>query len=201
MFISFRLAGCLRMLVLLVCLAVVPGIVLGQDVPREEAEEREMRQRSERLEREEGESQRPLDLGEQEGQYLEKAELRRMNHRWEEERARDHREEQTRQASQEREHRQRMLEAQRLDFEIHKLHRERVATQAHIANDAVLAAAFALERLPEIVPHEQERREVLNDLLDATQNVAVRRLIRMKLLEIPTDRREESLEVIRGLLD
>lgn len=166
----------------------------AQDFPRREAREGEDRDRPDREREMERREERERDEFRREQERINQSRPRI------DERMREL--EQQRHEHMEREHHRMMLEGHRLDFEMHKLHMERISTQAHIANDAVLTAAFALERLPELVPNAKERREVLEDFLEASQNIAVQRLIRMKLLELPVEgrEREEALEIIEGLI-
>ncbi|PQO31121.1 hypothetical protein C5Y96_12245 [Blastopirellula marina] len=171
---TFRVPAFLFLCTGLLIPAIMPATVDAQDFPRREERERdEFRREQERV----NQSRPRID-----------------------ERMREL--EQQRHEQMEREHHRMMLEGHRLDFEMHKLHLERISAQAHIANDAVLSAAFALERLPELIPNVKERREVLEDFLEASQNIAVQRLIRMKLLELPAEGRdrEEALEILGGLI-
>ena len=187
-----------------ILVTLTESAAVAQEFPREERREIEDRERQER--------EREMDRREQR-----ERELREREENWRErdlfsddvDRLRPHigeraeAFEQRRREMMEREHHRSMLEGHRLDFEMHKLHMERVATQARIADDAVLSAAFALERLPELVPDGKQRREILGDFLDRSKNPAVKRLIRMKLLEIPAEgrEREEQLEVIESLIE
>lgn len=213
MLILFRTSACLPILASLFVSGLMLETAYGQFDPRVEAEQRERREIERREERERDElrremerqreelrreAERPLDLGEDDGKFLERVELYRVGGGERLEVMEPRRREEM-----EREHHRRMLEGHRLDFEMHKLHMERVATQARIANDPVLSAAFALERLPELVPNEKERREVLEDFLDASKNPAVKRLIRMKMLELPAEgrEREELIEVIESFIE
>lgn len=200
MMVSIRMSVGLLSLTGLLIPAVMPYTADAQEIPRLEARELEQR---ERAEREREEFRRDVER--------ERDEMRREAERRAEEFDRPRPRggemaeafEQQRREQMEREHHRMMLEGHRLDFEMHKLHMERVATQARIASDPVLSAAFALERLPELVPNERERREVLEDFLDASQNPAIKRLIRMKLLELPAEglEREELIEVIESLIE
>ncbi|WDI44500.1 hypothetical protein [Bremerella sp. P1] len=211
MMVSIRMSVGLLSLTGLLIPAVMPSTADAQEIPRLEARELEQRERAERereefrrdVERERDEIRRNAER--------ERDEMRREAERRAEEFDRPRPRggemaeafEQQRREQMEREHHRMMLEGHRLDFEMHKLHMERVATQARIAGDPVLSAAFALERLPELVPNERERREVLEDFLDASQNPAIKRLIRMKLLELPAEglEREELIEVIESLIE
>ncbi len=98
--------------------------------------------------------------------------------------------------------RQHEMQMHRSEMEMHHLHMQRIASQARLANDEVLAASFALEHLPEIVRNPEERREVLTDMLHQTDNPAIKRLIRMKLLEssLHSDHRDGALEHLRALI-
>lgn len=100
------------------------------------------------------------------------------------------------------ERRQREMQMHRTEMEMHHLHVERIASQARIANDEVLAASFALEHLPELVRNPQERREIMIDMMHDSDNPAIKRLIRMKLIEytMHSDRRDEALEHVRALI-
>ncbi|PQO32954.1 hypothetical protein [Blastopirellula marina] len=88
------------------------------------------------------------------------------------------------------------------EMQMHRQHMERIATQARVASDEVLTASFALEHLPELVRNPQERREVVTDMLQQTDNPAIKRLLRMKLLEysLHSDQRDEALEHLRALI-
>lgn len=184
--------------------AMAESVAVAQEFPREERREIENRERQnrereldrreqrEREEREREENWRERDLFSDEDDRI------RPRHG---ERAEAF--DQRRREMMQREHHRAMLEGHRLDFEMHKLHMERVATQARIANDVVLSAAFALERLPELVPDLKERREILGDLLASSKNPAVKRLIRMKILELPAEGREREVlvEAIESLIE
>ncbi len=202
MLISFRLpVGLFLLSGLWFAPACVTSVADAQEFPREERREIEQRER-----------EREMDLREQR-----EREQREREENWRErdlfsdeiDRVRPHIREraeefdQRRREMMQREHHRAMLEGHRLDFEMHKLHMERVATQARIANDAVLSAAFALERLPELVPDVKERREILDDLLASSKNPAVKRLIRMKMLELPAEGREREVlvEAIESLIE
>lgn len=195
MLFTFRVPAFLFLCAGLLIPAMMPTTVDSQDFPRRESREGDERDRLDR--------EREMERREE----RERDEIRRDQERFNQSRPRvDERMkelEQQRREQMEREHHRMMLEGHRLDFEMHKLHMERISTQAHIANDPILSAAFALERLSELVPNVKERREVLEDFLDSSQNVAVKRLIRMKLLELPAEgrEREEALDILEGLID
>ncbi|MFN3150713.1 hypothetical protein [Bremerella sp.] len=199
MLILFRTSACLPILASLFVSGLMLETAYGQFDPRVEAEQQERREIERREERERDEFRRDMERQREEL----RREAERLSERVNDVRPRAGELEQRRRQEMEREHHRRMLEGHRLDFEMHKLHMERVATQARIANDPVLSAAFALERLPELVPNEKERREVLEDFLDAAKNPAVKRLIRMKMLELPVEgrEREELIEVIESFIE
>lgn len=203
MLILFRTSACLPILASLFVSGLMLETAYGQFDPRVEAEQQERREIERREEREQDELRRDMERQREEL----RREAERLSERVNEVRPRAGEQaeafEQRRREEMQREHHRRMLEGHRLDFEMHKLHMERVATQARIANDPVLSAAFALERLPELVPNEKERREVLEDFLDASKNPAVKRLIRMKMLELPAEgrEREELIEVIESFIE
>lgn len=199
MLILFRTSACLPILASLFVSGLMLETAYGQFDPRVEAEQQERREIERREERERDEFRRDMERQREEL----RREAERLSERVNDVRPRAGELEQRRRQEMEREHHRRMLEGHRLDFEMHKLHMERVATQARIANDPVLSAAFALERLPELVPNEKERREVLEDFLDAAKNPAVKRLIRMKMLELPAEgrEREELIEVIESFIE
>ncbi|QDU78266.1 hypothetical protein Pan97_53510 [Bremerella volcania] len=202
MMVSFRMSVYLPMVTGLFFSGLLLESAYGQYDPRAEAEQREQREIERREERERGEIRREMER--QKDEFLH--ELERLSEQVDDVRPhigeRAEAFDQRRREMMQREHHRAMLEGHRLDFEMHKLHMERVATQARIANDAVLSAAFALERLQELVPNEKERREVLEDFLEDSQNIAVQRLIRMKILELPAEgrEREKRLEILEGLI-
>ncbi|RCS52695.1 hypothetical protein DTL42_07610 [Bremerella cremea] len=88
------------------------------------------------------------------------------------------------------------------DPQIYPFQFERLSAQARIASDEVLSASFALEYLPELIRNRQERREVVTDMMQQTDNPAIKRLLRMKLLEysLHSDQRDEALENLRMLI-
>lgn len=206
---STRVPAFLLLLTAVLIPVALPAAASGQEFPRRELREEEERERPDREREIERREERERDEFRRDVER-ERDEMRRDAERfqnennqprpWIGERAEAF--EQRRREQMEREHHHAMLEGQRLDFEMHKLHMERVASQARIANDPLLSAAFALERLPELLPNVKERREVLEEFLETSQNAAVQRLIRMKLLELPTENREreEALEIIESLI-